>query len=47
MRELAKIKVLGEPTQRAEINIPKALSNVCYWHLADIDTEDERVCFWE
>ena len=20
--------------------------NVCLWHLADIDTEDERVCSW-
>jgi hypothetical protein len=21
-------------------------TNVCFWHLADIDTEDERVRFW-
>jgi hypothetical protein len=22
------------------------LGNVCYWHKADIDADDEHVCFW-
>jgi hypothetical protein len=21
--------------------------NVCFWHLADLDADDEHVCFWE
>ena len=23
-----------------------SLGNVCLWHLADIDADDEHVCFW-
>ena len=23
-----------------------ACVNVCLWHLADIDADDEHVCFW-
>jgi hypothetical protein len=27
-------------------SVIKAATYVCYWHLADLDTEDERVCSW-
>jgi hypothetical protein len=26
--------------------VPATL-HVCFWHLADIDVDDDHVCFWE
>ena len=33
----------GEAERKGRV---KVVVNVRYWHLADIDADDEHVCFW-